>query len=1057
MHASVFLALAVGRNLAFQAEAQVPTLTKPDIHGQSVVFTAEGDLWIGSLEDGSARRLTSDRGTETNAKFSPDGKQIAFSAQYEGGTEVYVIPTSGGIPKRLSYDGTRAEVQGWTPDGLQVIFRSQRNSPVGRVARLWSVPRNGGLASLLPVPRAEFGSLSSSGQLAYVPVSMEWANWFRYQAGATDALWLADLKGGFKKITQIKGIATTPTWCKNDVYFVAEETGSMNLHRLNTSTLKQEAVTRFRSDMVRYPSSDGQHVVFQLGAGLGIYDPKTQTSKPIKFSFLSDFVNSRPRRVALDAGRDGVGLGPTGKRLAVVSRGQLVTVPTQSGDMRILDATLAARATFPSWSPDGKSIAYISDRSGENQIWIAPATGGEAKVLTRFTGVNPTMLSWAPTGNRLLVCDRAGRIWVVDAKTGESTAIHTSQSVSSYDSDPLDAEFDPSGNLVAFHASLENWQQAVFIYEVSSGKKIQLTSPMLNARNASFTPDGKFLCYLGDTNFSWADSNQNRKIAFLNPTRAYLVALDPNTPSPFLPKIDDEGESKPKEAAKTKINLEGISSRVIEVPVPAATYTDLVAVAGKFALTKMTAPDDSSDSSSPDLSLFDIETKKSTSVGPYTISEKSADGKRLLLNSPRGVAVYDLASAPAAVNLAGYTISVQPKAEWRQILRETWRMARDLFYDPGLHGADWNAVWRRYEPRLELVGDRTDLVRLQKELVSELNCGHAYITNPTPGTPSQPSGFLGADFARVKESGAVRISRLLRGDEFSVSLRSPLLEPGINVKEGDYILAIAGQPLSADQDIQARLVGLGGQVTSVTVNSTPSMVGARTVYVRLLGGEEQLRYQDWVRSRIAYVQEHGSKDLGYLHVPDMSTNGMQEFTKGQIGNVYKKGMVYDTRFNGGGYISSLLLENINAKPQAWWKPRTGGAWSREGWANIGHAVAICNEYNFSDGELFIEVWKRMKLGPTVGKRTGGGEVGSGGGYRLLDGGQVFIPAYGAFADGKWIIEGVGATPDFEVDQDPVAVMSGRDPQLDKAIELLLDAIKKNPVSRPSNPPFPKKN
>lgn len=1055
MKSLTILALAA---VASSAIAQNAFLTKPDIHGDTVVFTAEGDLWLGSIKDHSAHRITSDAGLETAAKFSPDGKMIAFTAQYEGGNDVYVMPVSGGAPKRLTWD-LGARVQGWTPDGGSVIYRSARYNTFG-VMHLFQVPVTGGMPKQLPVPRAEFGSLNADGKLIYVPKSFEWANWFRYQGGGADDLWITDLKGSFKKVTGYEGIDTMPVWSGKKVFFVSERSGALNLWNVDPNSGKLQQITDYTDGGVRYPGADDKRVIFQHGAGLAVYDADKGVAEDVKFDLSSDRIHSLEQRIRLAAFATNPAIGPSGKRVAIESRGQIVSVAVEQGDMRVLEAHKGARAIMPVWSPDGKKVAFVSDRSGENEIWVVSATGGDATQLTTGLKANPSQPVWSPDGANLTISDREGRLLLIDAKTGVIKEIDRSDRTGSYDGFMSYSVFSPDSKYVAFTHLETNWLTGVYVYDIAAGKSIRISHPEINSSGPSFDADGKYVIFLGDTQLEPISVMGTGKYGFDNITRVYMAPLSPDTASPFLEKNDEEGDAEKKKDEKPVVDLTAIENRLIQCPIPAGRYQQTLGLPGKILLVNQTGL--AFNSGAPgELLSFNIDSKAMTTLIPTGVGgiAKSFDNKKILVSSGHTVAVIDAASGPTtlqskAINLAPYAIKVEPESEWKGIFNESWRIARDFFYDPNMHGVNWKVIKAKYEARLPMVGDRTDLSQLLKDMVSELNSGHAYITNPAPYNRPPAMGFLGADYEAVPGAAAVKIKRIYKGDAFSDGADSPLAAPGLKVKEGDYILEIAGQTLGANQDPQALLVGTPGQTIAIRVNDKPILDGSRLIRIKPIPSEAALRYQAWVDGRADYVHTHGGANFGYLHVPNMGGEGVVGFTKGQFPNVYKDGMIYDIRYNGGGFISSLLLENIAAKPYIWWKPRYGNYWTRENWAHMGPNVALCNEYNFSDGELFVETWKRMKLGAVVGKRTGGGEVGSGGGYGLVDGGSIYVPNYAGFIDDKWVVEGHGADPTIDVENDPASEMAGVDKQLDAAIAALNQQLMKNPIVWPKHPPFP---
>lgn len=1062
---SPVISLCVAAGLGARALAeQTSFYTRPDVHGDLVVFTCEGDLWLGSIKDKTAHRITSDPGIETDAHFSPDGATIAFTGQYDGGRDVYTMPIDGGAPRRLTYDPFGAEVLGWTGDGQSVLYRSHKTVTNGWEHKLFTVPAQGGISREVPVPRGEMGAMRSDGVLAYVPASSEWANWFRYRAGETDQLWIADLKGSFKKLTEAQFVDTTPTWSGNRLFFVSERSGVRNLFEMDPNSRRATQITSFVDAPVRYPSADSGRVVFEHGPAIALYDVATKLVRDLSFERDSDRIHTLPKRVPVAGAAVSAAVGPTGKRVALEVRGQIVTVPTETGEIRVVENTAGTRASLPAWSPDGTKIAFVSDRTGENEIWVLDAVGDKpATQLTHGMKGNCYSPVWAPDGTHIGIADRALRIMLVDTKTGDFKVVDTSPGVQSYDGyTPLFA-FSPDGKYLAFQRNEDNWLVQVYLYEIGTGKQARVSAIDVNSTGPSFDSTGKFLIYLADRELNPFMSNPTQKYSFDNFTKVNMIALAKDTPSPFLPKIEDEGAvvaKPPTEDKKTKVDWDGLENRVIEVPMPGGRYQNTAAVAGKILALNFASVPDFNGAAPSELISFDLTSKATTTVmAGITGFTVSADGKKLLIVRPGGYSVVDATTGPTApttgaVNLAGFAITVHPEAEWKEVFEEGWRVARDFFYDPNMHGVDWNAVHRKYAARLTMVGDRADLTRLQADMLSELSTGHCYVGDPTPKRSGPGYGYLGADVESTPGEPGVRIKKIYRGDNYDLALRSPLLDPGVNVNVGDSILAVNGQAVKADEDIQALLIGTANQVVALTVGSKPTMTGARVVHVKPIGDERGLRYNQWVTERRQYVEKNGGPNFGYLHISDMSEAGLKGFVKAMLPNVYKEGMVYDVRYNGGGFISALVLENMAAKVQGWWQPRNGRPWTRENWATVGHKVALCNEYDFSDGELFSEMFKRMKIGPLIGHRTGGGEVGSGGGYALVDGGLIFVPAYGAFVGDQWIVEGHGVTPDIEVDEDPAQVMAGHDPQLDRAIAELKSEIVKNPVVQPKHPTYP---
>jgi tricorn protease len=1106
----VTIALVILQLAAHGQGPGTPFLRRPDIHGDQIVFTSEGDLWLGSVQNGTAQRITSHPGVETNAHFSPDGKSLAFTAQYDGGADVYVMPLGGGEPRRLTYDPSGARVIGWTPDGKNVLYRSRRNSGEGK-NRLWRVPVAGGMPSLLPIPQVEHAAIHTNGHMfAYVPVSAEWQHWFRYRGGEADDIWLADTEAKtFKRLTTDPAVDTTPVWVGDTIYFVSERDGMANLYRLDPKTGKTAEVTHYTDYGILYPSSDGKRVVYQHGNGLALYDPTANKTQELKLALNSDRIHARMRRVPMQPAINSVAVGPTGKRILVEARGQLMSVPVENGDSRPVANSPGSRTQYPAWSRDGKQAAFVSDRSGEEQIWIAPAVGtGQPRQLTHDHQGPLGPLLWSPDGKYIATSDREMRIFLADAMTGEMILVDQADRGFTYDTILSDYSFSPDGKWLAFSRIEPNWNNAVYLYDIAARKKTAISTSEMNSYSPVFDPTGKYLVLLSDRQFDPIGSGPSRYFAFTKTTKVTLIPLAADTPSPFLLNDDEEGVPDSASAAKpvspaatpsapaapgatkapagaapvtdaqrltpTKVDLNGIASRLVDIPLPVDRYARVAALDGRLLLLINADVDGQGNPAMPNqLIAFDLKKKTSTVlVNRLTDFQVSADGKKLLLQSGKSYAVVDAATGPVtpgtgAVNLAGITLTVDPETEWKQIFNESWRIARDFFYDPNLHGVDWQAVRTKYAALLPDVADRSDLNGILGDMIAELNTGHAYVGGGDMGegtVRSQPMGYLGADLEPVRADPATkgsvdafRITKILPGDEFDLEARSPLLTPGVNVRVGDYLLAVAGQPVQANQDVQALLIGTPGQVLTITVNSKPTLEGAREIRIKPMESEGKARYYDWVDSRREYVRTHGGANLGYVHIPNMGGGGLTEFTKHYYPNLAKDGMIYDVRNNGGGNISSELLLQMASKPFAYFKPRYGASWTRQDWGFSGYSVALCNENSGSNAEEFCDAFQRLKLGPVIGVRTWGGEVGSGGGYPLIDGGAIFIPNYGEWApDGKWLIEGTGAQPDIPVENDPASLLAGRDPQLDRAIAVLKEEIARHPIVRPTPPAFPNK-
>jgi len=1048
-------------------------LTHPDIHGSKVVFTAEGDLWLADISTGEASRITSEPGVETNAHFSPDGSQIAFTAGYDGGRDVYVMPTRGGIPRRLTFDPSDpdqmpgAVVLGWTPDGASVLFNSSGHLYAPKweqemTSQLFTIPAKGGLPALLPVPRAAFASLNPDGHtLAYVPSTSSWMNWFRYEAGEADRIWLSDLKAGtFTPLTNSKGIDTEPVWCGGAIYFVSERTGVRNLWRLDLATKKATQLTFSRDAAVRFPATDGKRIVYQIGPGLGIFDPADGSAKVLDIHLHSDRMHARPFEEPVwpadrgSASPIASSIGLAGKRVAIATRGHLVTVPAdrEKGAMHLLVNDSAQRVQNPAWSPDGKQIAYVSDASGEEQLYLIEDVEGAApRQLTRtLTGEHGAPV-WSPNGKYLLIGDRTSDIQLVDAATGDVKTIGKDHGPWSGYHIETDFSFSPDSKWVTYAASLGWRLSAVSLYEIATGKTTLVSHPGIDSNAPLFSADGKYLFMLQASSISqtWTgiSSRMNQNYA----TKVTGFALAKTTRSPLDTPEPEEG-AKPEPVAKeTKIDMDGLSDRAFDMHVPAGQFQGLFVTPNRLILQDETS-----------ILACDMKTGAVSDLakGVQPV-ELTRDGKKLLADGPAGLQVIDATGGvvppgTGALKLDGLTISIDPQREWRQVFHETWRIWRDLFYDPNMHGIDWKAIRTKYEAELPRVASRYDLTLLTRDMISELSIGHSFAgaRSEFVAKAARP-GLFGADLAWDAVAHAYRIAHILKGDAWDPAQRSPLANPGVDVKEGDFLLRIGGNILRQDQDPASLLLGTAGRPIEIEVNDKPEMAGARKLTVKPLSNDRNLRLKDWIEGRRAYVEKASGGQISYVYVGDMGGSGATQYAQQYYPNVDKPAILLDIRGNDGGNISGSILNDLTSHATAFFAYRDGTNYRRESWAPLGHVALVTNEWAFSDGDYFSEMFKRLKIGPVIGHRTTGGVVGPVG-YRMVDGGGVGVPNYGAWVGNEWIVEGRGVVPDYEVEQDQAAVMAGKDPQLDKAIEVLMAELKAHPFKLPMHPPYPVK-
>jgi len=1010
-----------------------PFLVEPDVHGDRVAFTCEGDLWIGSVATGRAERLTRDEGVEMDARFSPDGKTLAFTAEYDGVREVYVMPTEGGVPRRLTYTGVVGEALGWTPDGKRVIFRTV-GAPNNVVFR--TVPVEGGAAVPLPIEFGSYASYSPAGELAFTRFARYNEPWFGYQGGMKNDIWVADeaIKS-FRKVYAAKGSSETPVWASGRIYFVQDDGGKFSVMSVRPDGRDPKRVAGPYDVEVKELASDGRHLIFEKGNGLERVDTTTGTATPITFQLSSDLLHARPYRVPAAEHVFAYSPAPNGKRALAESRGQIVSLPVDGkGEARVLLAKDGVRYRLPELSADGKRLAYVSDETGEAQVYVADADGGNPRQLTTDGGRQIVRLRWTPDGSHILFADSDTRLNLVSSAGGTPTVI-------SRGSGREGPEFDvsPNSQWVAYSfVDFANMTSSIYLYEIGTKRNVRVSNGLTDDFTPAFTKDGNYLAFLSKRTLSPRPDDLTNVIGFRDVVRPYLAILRNDVPSPFAPE-DDEREA-PKPGA-FRIDLEGLADRVVEIPVPSGRLAGLEA--GKNALYWIDAQPDGFS-----LEAYDIGRKRFARMGASDDFRLTPDGGAILFSLGGrtqlvGSEVREVPVQEGQVSFGGLQLRIDPVQEWRQIYWEGWRYARDYFYTPNMHGVDWRKVGDKYAAWLPSVRSRGELDRLFRGMLAELNVSHAMITGaPSRSLKRRVSGvFLGVD---LEPTG--RIAKIYRGDGVSVTERSPLAEPGLNVKEGDYLIEVAGVPVKAGGSFEEALVGRPGQPVSVLVNDKPGREGARRILVRPIGSEFRLRYLDWVKSRRQEVERLSGGKVGYIHILSMTQPEMADFLRQYLPQRNKQALVIDVRFNTGGYISSQVLGFLRQKLVAYFNLRNNeGSTTRQAHFFNGPMVTLINEFSKSNGEEFPHQFRTEGLGKLIGRRTWGGEVGADPGWPLVDGGKLWIPNYGAWTPNEgWIIEGTGIEPDIDVLSDPNLHAQGRDPQLERGVKELLDELARRP-------------
>jgi len=1064
-----------------QALAETKLLRFPDLYGDRVVFSYGGDLWMARDSGGTAWRLSSHPGKELFPKFSPDGRYIAFTGQYSGDEQVFVIPSAGGepvqltwypatgpLPARWGYDN---QVQGWSPDGERILFRSRRDAWSSSTATLFTVSRGGGLPERLPMPVSGAGTFTDEGgQVFYSPLFRDFRTWKRYQGGWAQNLWLFDLDAGdARQITDHARTDRDPMWIDGMGYFVSDRDGILNLYRVDPNTRNVEQLSFHEDWDVRWASAgnDGR-IVYELNGGLRIFDTRDGSDQGISIRVPDDGINRRIRTVNVGDQVRRAQLSPTGQRVLFETRGNLFNAPVGDGITRDLTHRSTAHDREAAWAPDGQQVAFISDVSGEEGLYIMAVDGsGEARSLISGQQTRFYRPLFSPDGARIAVSDKDGRILVVQTD-GRGEPREAGR-------DPgwrnRDYAWSPDGRYLAFSVSQDSSLRALFIYSVRENRSRQISEGLFSEFMPRFSADGQHLFFLGDREFAPQISQREWNFAANRMTGIFALALTRDAVNPFAPRdseepgLNTEGNDSNGSGSVSKdaqIEFDGLMQRVIRVPVDNANIGGLAVVDGGLLFVESDAWFYGRGAERPPrLRLFKFEDREVVDFpSGLQLADVSADGKRLLARQGNQWQVFEVSREgrePTTVATSGLQATIDPVAEWATAFDEVWRRFRDHFYVENMHGYDWEALREAYRPWLEHVAHRSDLNYLMGEMIAELNVSHAYVSGGDEGLPERPSiSLLGARFEIA--NGRYRISEIFQGQNDESRYRSPLTEVGVDVSVGDYLLAINGRPLSADENIFQRLHLPAGQAVELTVSARPDGRDGRTVRVNPISDESSLLYLGWVLANRQRVLDASDGRVGYLHIPDMGADGIREFIKWFYGQLRMDGLVIDVRSNGGGNVSQMLIERLARRPLALGFSRTNPyTTTYPNQAFNGHLAALLDENSASDGDIFPWQFRNAGLGPLIGQRSWGGVVGITNHGPLIDGGTVNVPEFGfADVDGNFVIEGIGVEPDIEVENDPASVIAGRDPQLERAIAEVMARIEADPPGFPPRPADPVK-
>jgi tricorn protease len=1102
--AAMLAALAVGAGQS--ASAHDWTFMRfPALHGGRVVFEAHGNLWQVSRWGGTASRLTADPGYDLMPRFSPDGNWIAFTGSYQGNQDVYVMPAGGGAAHRLTYHsdvvdkaptrwGPDNMVVTWTPDSKNIVFLSRRMAWTSWFGRLFEIPVSGGIANALPLDRGGLMTFSPDGKsIAYNRIFRNFRTWKRYNGGLSQELYTYDFQA--KKLAQITNwslTSTSPMWYGSRIYFLSDrdQKRRKNIWVYDLGTKQFREVTHFADYDIDFPSlgvgaKGGDGIVFQQAGALWVIDLPTEQIHRLNVTVPDDGTRTGPRytdaskaiREQDTSGNTDYALSPNGKRALFSARGDIFTVPAEHGATRNLTSTSNADEDHPSWSPDGKTIAYTTDVNGEHQIAIRPAEGGAERILTHFKSGFYYAAVWSPDGRKLAVPDANHRLWLIDVASGSTTQV--AQNVYN---EIHDQAFSPDGRWLAYSMTGANQQQGIWIDNIAAGKATRVSDAFGNDYGPVFSPDGKYLYFVSTRHENPTGSETEFNVATLEMDGIYVATLRKNEPSPFAPR-SDEGTYEPKKDDKPdsykpgaippiNIDLDGLMARAVPLPIPAADITQLDARASKifYRIQQPQMLDGPLPGAKPSLHVYDLGERKDGKVlddlDSYSVS---ADGEKILFKKSGtgeggGFSIVDAKAEegdkknePKAIDLSHMRTRIEPTQEWAEMFNNAWRLERDLFVNPTMNGANWQAVHDAYANMLPLVGSREDLNYLIGEVQGELGNSHTYVGGGDEDDPTDAvtTPLLGVDFGLDVASGRYTFARIYPGDNTRSAYRSPLTEPGVDVHQGDFLLAVNGQELKAPADPYSAFVGLDDQPVALTVSGSANGP-RRSVTVNPLKNELSVREKDWIDHNRQIVDKMSGGKIAYIYMSDMEAVGMQQFIRQFYPQLDKQALILDDRYNGGGNIDQIVLERLRRILIGLGTNRESAAQTIPQQVLVGPKVCLINQYSASDGDIFPYYFRKYGLGPLIGMRTWGGVRGIRGDWNMLDGGYITVPEdslYGLHSE--WVIENHGVDPDMKVETDPGQLMAGHDAQLEAGVNYLMQQLQKHPQGLPPPPkPLP---
>lgn len=1064
--------IAMLYSLVTTAQTDAGLFRFPDVSKTQIVFTYGNDIWVMPKEGGTAEKLSSPAGVESFPKFSPDGKTIAFSGNYDGNSDSYTIPVNGGVPLRLTQHGFPDRVVDWTPDGKRVLFASGRESGRDRFNQFYTVAANGGPAEKLPFAYAEFGSYSPDGKkMAVIFVSQAFRSWKRYRGGWRANIHLFNFSNNTSENISASETAGNefPMWKDDHIYFLSDRGPEqrMNLWRYLVSTKKYEQLTSYKDYDIHFPSAGPDDIVFEQAGKLCLFSFGSQKTRTVNVNLVSDKAALKPRSVTADRYVQHVNISPDGNRVLVEARGDVFSLPAENGFVKNITRSTASNERYPSWSPDGNTVAYWSDQDGEYELWLSqPGSDAPAKKITNYNKGFRYHIFWSPDSKKLVFIDQAMKIKMVDATNGSSTDVDQALRFMHGGCEGFRVSWSPDSRWFTYSRDLDNYHNAVFIYDAKNKKNQQVTDGYYNCENPVFDAEGKYLFLATNQNFIPYYSDIDNSFIYGNSTQLAAISLRRDIPSILYPKndtvlvkTDDAGKKKDsvkKATPSSEIDFEGMQARMQILPPATGNYGYLAAAKGKLIYQKLPNTGSPADAR-PVLKYYDLDKREEkTILENLNNFWMSANGSRILVQRAGAYVVIkpeENQKFEKTVRLNEMEMMVDPRAEWKELFTDAWRLERDYFYDPNMHGVNWNTVKERYSKMLEGALTREEVDFIIGEMIGELNASHTYHGGgDMERTNTKAVGYLGVDWQA--DGNFYKIKRILRGPSWDAQTRSSIDQPGIDIPEGSYILAVNGMPITTEYEPHAFFQGLDNKTVELTYNSSPSFTGAKTAIVQTMGNEYRLRFIAWMEANRKRVDEATNGEAGYIYVPSTGRDGQEELTRQFNAQWDKKALLIDERFNSGGQIPDRFIEMLNRTPLAYWATRDGAAWPWPPFAHFGPKVMLINGWSGSGGDAFPDYFKKKGLGPLIGTRTWGGLIGISGMPLLIDGGNITAPSFRMYnPDGTWFKEGHGVDPDIAVDEDLGLMSKGIDPQLERAITEIKTLLKNKAYTAPKQPGY----